>query len=150
MKEHPQLIPIAKADVVKQGQDVAIFGLGQMLPVAEQLAAELEKRGYSAAVINPRTIKPLDLGTLESFARRAEVVVTLEDHVLAGGFGSIVLEALSDLKIETPVVRVGWPDQFIEHGKPDQLKAKYGLTAAAALERVLPLLSVKQVEAAVA
>ncbi len=143
VKDHPQLLPIGKAEVVKHGKDVAIFGLGQMLPVAQELAAKLEALGHSAAVINPRTVKPLDLGTLEFFARGAEAIVTLEDHVLAGGFGSIVLESLNVLALKTPVVRVGWPDQFIEHGKPDQLKAKYGLTAAAALERVLPLLSKK-------
>lgn len=83
VKDHPQLIPIAKSEVVKHGQKVAIFGLGQMLPVANELAAELEKQGHSAAVINPRTVKPFDLGTLEFFARGAEAIVTLEDHVLA-------------------------------------------------------------------
>ena len=147
VKEHPQLLPIGKAEVIQHGKDVAIFGLGQMLPVAKELADALTKLGHSVAVINPRTVKPLDLGTLEFFARSAEVVVTLEDHVLAGGFGSIVTTALSDLKIETPVVRVGWPDQFIEHGKPDALRSKYGLTAAAALERVTPLLKKKQAPA---
>ena len=55
-----------------------------------------------------------------------------------GGFGSAVLEALSDLGIATPVVRIGWPDQFIEHGKPDALRAKYGITAEAALEKLQP------------
>jgi len=60
--------------------------------------------------------------------------------VLAGGFGSAVLEALSDAALETPVVRVGWPDNFIEHGKTESLREKYGLTAEAAFEKVLPVL----------
>ena len=64
----------------------------------------------------------------------------MEDHVLAGGFGSAVLEALNDAGLETPVLRVGWPDQFIEHGKVDDLRVRYGLTAEAALERMRPLL----------
>ena len=78
---------------------------------------------------------------LEFFARSVEVIVTLEDHVLQGGFGSAVLEALSNLGIATPVVRIGWPDQFIEHGKIDPLRQKYGITAEAALEKLRPYLA---------
>ncbi len=67
--------------------------------------------------------------------------MTLEDHVLAGGFGSAVLETLNDLEVQTPVVRVGWPDEFIEHGKVEALREKYGLTAEAALARMRPYLA---------
>ena len=67
------------------------------------------------AVINPRFTKPLDAGAHEFFGRAAEVVVTLEDHVLMGGYGSAVLELFSEKDVTTPVVRIGWPDQFIEH-----------------------------------
>jgi 1-deoxy-D-xylulose-5-phosphate synthase len=69
------------------------------------------------------------------------LIVTLEDHVLAGGFGSAVIETLNELGRQTPVVRVGWPDEFIEHGKVEALRAKYGLTAEAALEKAKPYLS---------
>ena len=58
-----------------------------------------------------------------------------------GGFGSAVIEALNEMQLEVPVVRVGWPDQFIEHGKPDQLRARHGLSVEAALERLTPLLA---------
>jgi 1-deoxy-D-xylulose-5-phosphate synthase len=68
-------------------------------------------------------------------------LVTFEDHVLAGGFGSAVLEALNELELNVPVVRVGWPDEFIEHGKVEALRAKYGLTAEAALEKARPFLA---------
>jgi 1-deoxy-D-xylulose-5-phosphate synthase len=68
------------------------------------------------------------------------VIVTLEDHVLMGGFGSVVLETLSDLGLEVPVVRVGWPDQFIEHGKVDQLRARYGISVEGAMEKLAPFL----------
>ena len=70
-----------------------------------------------------------------------DVILTLEDHVLRGGFGSAVLEELNDLGTATPVVRIGWPDQFIEHGKIDALRAKYGITVEAALEKLRPLLN---------
>ena len=65
--------------------------------------------------------------------------MTLEDHVLRGGFGSAVLEELNNLGLTTPVVRIGWPDQFIEHGKLDALRAKYGITAEAAIENFVPI-----------
>ena len=92
-----------------------------------------ERDGYSVAVLNPRFVKPVDVETLGSFACRAELVITFEDHVLRGGFGSAVLEELNTLGISVPVVRIGWPDQFIEHGKVEQLREKYGISVQAAL-----------------
>jgi 1-deoxy-D-xylulose-5-phosphate synthase len=73
-----------------------------------------------------------------------EVILTLEDHVLRGGFGSAVLEELSNLGMTTPVVRIGWPDQFIEHGKLDALRVKYGITAEAAIEKLRPYVKIRQ------
>jgi 1-deoxy-D-xylulose-5-phosphate synthase len=64
----------------------------------------------------------------------------MEDHVLTGGFGSAVLEELQTRGLQTPVVRIGWPDSFIEHGKPDALRTKYGISVAATIEKTLPYL----------
>src|ERR1700761_4109652 len=143
VKAHPVALPVGKAEILSDGDEVAIFGLGALLPMAQQLAAELRKQGYSVAVINPRFVKPIDRDTLAEYARRNAVIVTLEDHVLMGGFGSAVLEALSDMQIEAPVIRIGWPDRFIEHGKPDQLRAKYGISVEAAMEKLAPFLQQK-------
>jgi 1-deoxy-D-xylulose-5-phosphate synthase len=140
-KPEPQLVPIGKAEILADGSDVAILGLGPMITLAKNLAAALERDGYSAAVINPRFIKPLDHEMLSRYASRVAAFVTFEDHVKTGGFGSAVIEALYDMGLSVPVVRIGWPDQFIEHGKVDQLRVRYGLTAEAALAQVLPLLA---------
>jgi 1-deoxy-D-xylulose-5-phosphate synthase len=140
-KPEPQLLPIGKAEVLSDGSDVAILGLGPMIALAQELAAALERDGYSAAVINPRFIKPLDRELLQRYASRVAAFVTFEDHVKMGGFGSAVVEALDEMGLALPVVRIGWPDQFIEHGKVDRLRAKYGLTVDAALAQVLPLLT---------
>jgi 1-deoxy-D-xylulose-5-phosphate synthase len=86
----------------------------------------------------------MDVEMLEFFARTVDVILTLEDHVLRGGFGSVVLEELSNLGIATPVVRIGWPDQYIEHGKLDALRAKYGITVEAAMEKLRPYLKVRE------
>ena len=139
-KAHPRALPIGQAEVVREGDDIVILGLGALLPMAEQLADALEQQGYSAAVINPRFIKPLDRDLMGRYARHASAVVTFEDHVLMGGFGSAVLEAFNEMGIETPVVRIGWPDQFIEHGKVEALRAKYGVSVEAALEKLAPYL----------
>ena len=143
VKEQPVRLEIGKAEVISgsEAADVAIFGLGAMLPEAVRLAGMLEDEGLRAAVINPRFAKPVDRDCVADFGGRCGLVITLEDHVLAGGFGSAVLETMNELELSVPVVRVGWPDEFIEHGKPEALKAKYGLTAEAALEKARPYLS---------
>jgi 1-deoxy-D-xylulose-5-phosphate synthase len=150
VKEQPVRLEIGKAEVLRDGRaggrsrsgevEVAIFALGAMVAEGEKVAQALEREGHTVALINARFAKPVDSAAIGAFAREADVVVTMEDHVLAGGFGSAVLESLNEQSIEVPVVRVGWPDEFIEHGKVDDLRAKYGLTAEAAVERVKPLL----------
>ncbi len=140
-KPEPQSLPIGKAEVLADGSDVAILGLGPMISLAKELAMALDNEGYSAAVINPRFIKPLDREMLARYASRVAAFVTFEDHVKTGGFGTAVAEALEELGFAVPVVRIGWPDQFIEHGKVDQLRARYGLTVEAALAQVVPLLA---------
>jgi 1-deoxy-D-xylulose-5-phosphate synthase len=85
----------------------------------------------------------MDTGTLEFFARSVEVVATIEDHVLHNGFGCAVMEHLHSVGIHTPVARIGWPDEFIEHGAVPILRKKHGITADALVEKVLPLLKKK-------
>ena len=142
-KPAPKLLEIGKAEVVQHGRDVAIFGLGNMFEMAVEAARLFEQQGFSVALINPRWIKPLDTGTLEFFARGTQVLCTIEDHVLHNGFGCAVMEHLHTQMIHTPVVRIGWPDQFVEHGTIPILRKKHGLTAEALVEKVLPLLQKK-------
>ena len=91
--------------------------------MARKAAAQLVAEGFDCAVINPRFTKPLDAGAHEFFGKAADVVVTLEDHALMGGYGSAVLELFSEKSVATPLVRIGWPDQFIEHASTqDELR----------------------------
>jgi 1-deoxy-D-xylulose-5-phosphate synthase len=140
VKDVPSLIPIGKAELLQNSENdkVAIFALGALVPMAEEIARKLEGEGFPAAVINARFTKPIDVEMLEFFAPGVDVILTLEDHVLRGGFGSAILEELNNLGLGTPVVRIGWPDQFIEHGRPEALRAKYGISVEAALERLRP------------
>lgn len=137
-KAEPKLLEIGKAEIIKSGRQVALIALGNMVEMAEEAARQLEQKGISAAVVNARWIKPLDTQTIEYFARDVDVVCTLEDHVITGGFGSSVIEHLHSVGIHTPVVRIGWPDEFIEHGSVSVLRKKHGLTVEALIEKVTP------------
>jgi 1-deoxy-D-xylulose-5-phosphate synthase len=136
------MLEIGKAEVVQNfsnsgGRKVAMFPLGNMMKLGCKAAAQLAEEGYDVAVINPRFTKPIDEGTTEFFANAADLVVTMEDHVLPGGYGSTIMEFLSEKRITTPVTRIGWPDQFIEHATTvDDLRKKYGLTVENTVAKV--------------
>jgi 1-deoxy-D-xylulose-5-phosphate synthase len=142
IKDHPALLEIGEAAVLQNfarngGRKIAIFPLGNMHPMARETAEQLAAEGLDVAIINPRFTKPLDDATTEFFGRAADLVVTMEDHVLTCGYGSSVLELFSERRISTHVLRIGWPDQFIEHASSvEHLREKYGLTAARTVEKI--------------
>ncbi len=136
VKKRPQLLEIGKAEVVADGADVALIGLGTMFEMAERTKTLLETKGLSVALINPRFIKPMDTTVLEQYARKCRVLCTFEDHVLINGFGAGVIEHLHSVGIHTPVERIGWPDAFVEHGKPDTLRQLHHLTPEAAVDKI--------------
>ena len=137
LKATPRLLEIGKAEVLADGTDVALIGLGTMFEMAERTKILLEAKGLSVALINPRFIKPMDTAVLETYARQCRVLCTFEDHVLLNGFGAGVIEYLHSSNLHTPVERIGWPDEFIQHGKPDILRALHGLTPEAAAAKIL-------------
>lgn len=142
IKETPKLLEIGKAEVVRHFQNdgkpkVSLFGLGNLNSMAQETAEALTERGYDAAVVNPRFTKPIDENAAEFFGKASSLVVTMEDHVLSGGYGSAVIELFADRKIATPVVRIGWPDQFVEHATSvNDLREKYGFTVVSIVEKV--------------
>jgi len=142
VKERPGVLEIGKAEVLQHfsnggGRKAAFFALGNMQSVARQAMQMLTLEGWDCALVNPRFCKPIDAATHEFFGRAADVVITLEDHVVMGGYGSIVLETYSEKRITTPVVRIAWPDQFVEHASSvDYLRERHGLTAAHCVEEV--------------
>ena len=141
VKEEPAMLEIGKAEVVRNFEGngkrkVAFLGLGPMFSVAEAAAEELGE-DFDCALIDPRFTKPIDEATTEYFAKTADLVVTLEDHVLPGGYGSLVAELMVENGVQKPLIRIGWPDQFVEHASSvGELREKYGLTAKAVVEQV--------------
>ena len=139
IKPEPVALPIGQAEVLRQGSNIMLWALGSMvqdaLHLADRLAAE---EGLSVGVVNARFAKPLDRTLLLSHAACIPLLVTLEDHVVAGGFGSAVLEVLQEANCPTAVERIGWPDKFIEHGSSVEiLRAAHGLAPDAIFRRVV-------------
>ena len=124
-------LPFAKAQVVREGKDLAILCFGPLLYEALKVAESL-----NATVVNMRWAKPLDLQTLQELAQSHHRLVTLEDGTRMGGAGSAVLEALQDMKISKEVLVLGFEDEFTEHGDPNVLMQQYGLTASGIQKRI--------------
>lgn len=118
VKDVPAEIEIGRAEILSEGDgEIFVWALGATLPCGKFLCEKIfEKTGRRATLVNPRFVKPLDGALLAAQARTARLFVTLEDHALAGGFGSAVLEEISARGIDVPVLRFGWPDKFIPHG----------------------------------
>lgn len=121
-----------KNNRTREGCDVDIWACGAMLPVAEEVAEKLAERGIKAGVVNVAVIKPLDLHALDLTDHHKKLLVTMEDNLLAGGFG----EAFTAATGAADVMRFGWPDKFIEHGSCDILYKAYGLDADSVVERI--------------
>jgi 1-deoxy-D-xylulose-5-phosphate synthase len=134
-------VPIGKAEVLRQGKDLLILALGVSVYPALAAAKELEKHGFSATVVNARFVKPLDEAQILSLAAKHGRVLTVEENVVAGGFGSAVLELMADRGLfGVTVKRLGIPDVFVEHGTQDILRKKYGLDAPGILKSALAIL----------
>ncbi|HXI03672.1 MAG TPA: 1-deoxy-D-xylulose-5-phosphate synthase, partial [Candidatus Saccharimonadales bacterium] len=124
-------IPIGSWTEVRRGERAAILAVGTMVATASQAAAILEKQGLHVGVVNCRFVKPLDDGMLAELAGRHELLVTLEEGTLRGGFGTGVYERLSELGCGMPrLVHLGLPDRFIEHGSRPRLFESLGLSPA--------------------
>jgi len=132
-------LPIGTGEVLKEGERVALLGYGYGVSVARDAAALLSEHGLAATVADARFAKPLDGELVERLATEHELVVAIEENVLAGGFGSAVLEHLEDAVAPAErarVLRIGLPDRYVTHGKPALLREEVGLTGAAVAERV--------------
>ena len=139
----PRLLEPARAEIRRQGHDVAFLAVGRMVGASLRAAELLEQDGVSASVFNMRWVKPLDVDTVANAAQSHRLLVTVEENTGAGGFGGAVLEAMSDLDLGTPVLRLSVPDCFVTHGAMGKLIEEVGLDPAgirgAVLSRYLGL-----------
>ncbi len=128
----PKKLEIGKAEILAEGDDVAIVAYGSMVQSAVEAANDLIAIGIKAAVVNARFAKPLDEGLLTDLAERHRVIVTVEEAYLAGGFGSALMELLEEKNLldNVKMIRLGVPDEIVSHGDPKELLSGYGLDAA--------------------
>jgi len=139
-----QALPFGKGEVLRQGRDILIIALGPMVYTALQAAEELVSRGIEAAVINPRFVKPLDEELILKWADKTGCIITVEEHVIAGGFGSSVVELITGSgRNDVKVKMLGIMDTFVEHGKPAVLREKLKLTKNGIKDAVLQVLEGK-------
>lgn len=136
-----ETLPVGKAEVLQEEGDIAFLAVGTMVEKAKEAAAILKEEGIEAAVVNMRFIKPLDTELLGEMARTKRLLITAEENVLAGGFGSAVAEYLADHGIEVPLLRFGIPDRFIEQGTRRELLSLCGLQPDEMAERIRERLS---------
>ncbi|MBU4301312.1 MAG: 1-deoxy-D-xylulose-5-phosphate synthase [Actinobacteria bacterium] len=120
-------LELGKGEVIRRGNDVALLALGGTVPLALQVAGILEPAGVSVMVVNARFAKPLDPGFIEEVGRGKRILVTLEDNVVAGGFGEAVMAVASERRI-APVLAKGLPDRYVEHGSIHELQDEVGLS----------------------
>ncbi len=144
MEEGWEELPIGKAEILRNGDDLLILGYGSMVYPAMQTAEILSEHGIEATVINARFVKPLDTELILPLAQRIGKVVTMEEGCLMGGFGSAVAEALLDNNVVVPVMRLGVPDTLVDHATPEQSFASLGLNPSQMCDRILATFSRKQ------
>lgn len=137
MEEGWEPLEIGKGEILRSGDDLLILGYGSMVYPALQTAEILNEHGISATVVNARFVKPLDTELILPLVQRIGKVVTMEEGCLMGGFGSAVAEACMDHNIPLSMLRLGVPDQLVDHATPDQSFADLGLTPSQMAERVL-------------
>jgi 1-deoxy-D-xylulose-5-phosphate synthase len=136
MEEGWEELPIGKAEILRQGDDVLMIAYGSMVHPTLQAAQLLNEHGISATVINARFAKPLDTELFAPLAQQIGKVVTVEEGCLMGGFGSAIAEALLDLNVVVPIKRIGVPDILVEHATPDESLGSLGLTSSQIAETV--------------
>jgi 1-deoxy-D-xylulose-5-phosphate synthase len=144
MDENFKNIPIGTWEILKNGDDAAILTFGTTIPMAFEAANILEKEGIHVKIVNARFIKPLDEKILSELLNEGMPILTIEEAVLQGGFGSAVLEYANDHGfLSATIDRMGIPDQFIEHGNVDKLLEEIGLTTGTAVEKIRKLAKLK-------
>ena len=139
-------IEFGKAHVLRKGQDVALFAVGVMVDTAEEVADVLEAKGFSTAVINARFVKPLDEKVIFQFGGKVKLLVSLEENTIHGGFGSGVLESLSEKGMCVPTLQIGVPDRFIAQGSPEEQRQATELSPEQISTRILERLPVTEKE----
>ena len=133
----PQVLPIGKGKWLQKGKDATILAIGNRVHPAQEAAKLLREKGLEVGVINMRFVSPLDTNIIKEALKNSPYLVTVEDNILAGGFGSAVAEVLADKQVDFRLLRLGYPDEFVEHAKSSQLYRSFDLDAQGIAKQIL-------------
>ena len=135
--DEPIYIELGKYETVREGKEVCLLAVGRMVDIAEEAAGILSDKGIEAEVINARFVKPMDEEVVKDRAARCELIVTLEENVLKGGFGEGVAALLEEMGAECSLLKIGIPDHFVQHGEVADLFITEGMDSKSVAEAVL-------------
>jgi 1-deoxy-D-xylulose-5-phosphate synthase len=139
-------LEVGKGELLREGKDILFVAIGICANTALSAAELLESQGIDASVIDARFVKPLDKELISQWAQRTGNVITVEENVTAGGFGSAVAEMLEEVGLNVRMRRIGVPDMFIEHGEPEELRSMLGLTAENLAQTAVEMIGTKKPE----
>lgn len=144
LKEYRAPIELGKAEWIYRESQIALFAVGSMVKIAENVRESLREQGYSVSLINARFVKPIDVEAVMEACDTHELIVTMEENVTSGGFGEKVLETIKENNRENPFLNISIPDQFVEHGSVDRLLAELSMDTEGIVARILALLTQRQ------
>ena len=137
LEDYRKKIELGKSEIIYEEEDIALFAVGSMVKTAVEVRKMLKDRGYSCSLINARFVKPIDEETIDLIAKDHKLIVTLEENVLAGGYGEKVNDYVVKNRLDINVTNVGLPDDYIEHGNVDILKKEVGIDAESIVNRII-------------
>ncbi len=137
LKEFRTPIEYGKSELLYEEEEIAVIFVGHMASLAEEVRKELKKRGHHCSLVNARFVKPVDTDMLDRLAEGHKLIVTIEENVLTGGFGQQVLDYVSRAELPVRVLNVGIPDDYVEHGNVEVLRAEVGLEKNKIVEQIL-------------
>ena len=137
LKEYRKPIELGKSEIIYEEEDIALFAIGSMVKTSEKVRDILKEMGYSCSLINARFVKPLDEETIDLIVKDHKLIVTLEENVLAGGYGEKVNNYITKRRYNVKVTNIGLPDEYIEHGNVDILKKETGIDTDTIVKRII-------------
>lgn len=137
LKEFRSEIEYGECEIIYEEEDIAIFFVGHMAQLAENVRTKLKEIGYDCSLINARFVKPIDTQAIESLAKTHRYFITIEENMLSGGYGAALLSYVSNAHLSVKVRNIGIPDEYVEHGSVDLLRDEVGLNQEMILKQIL-------------
>lgn len=137
LQDFRKKVELGKSEVIYEEEDIALFAIGSMVKTAEEVRQELKDKGFSCSLINARFAKPIDTDTIDEIAKEHKIFITLEENVISGGYGEKVTDYVNRMRMNIPVINIGLPDDYIEHGNVDLLKQETGIDTKTIVNRVI-------------